>query len=413
MRRDTLLLSSAIAFTIAACADQSPTPPTALSPSVQTQSEALLSEPDERLDVPLAGLTMAQLDRFNRGRDVFARIFTDETGLGPSFNSDACASCHEDPSIGGVGDDLDEDVETHVSVALGRACDDLAAHGGPVIQQHTTALFQSVYPGYTSEAVPPEAGSQVGRRTTPMLFGFGLLEAVPASVILALADPFDFNHDGVSGRPSVVGGKIGRFGRKATDPDLLGFNAGAFLMEMGATSNLAPTEQLLASAAYPFDAAIDPVAGPEVSDEDVALATDFIRFLRPPPPGRSTLASNFGRELFRDIGCATCHVPSLPTGFSPVRALSFTRVAAFTDLLLHNMGPGLADICRGDARAAEFRTEPLMGLRFRTTFLHDARSSTLADAILRHGGEASKAVRRFSGLSTPQRNALIAYLNTL
>ena len=376
--------------------------------------EAVLSEPDEvRLDVPLAGLTRAQLDRFNRGRDVFARVFTDETGLGPSFNSDACAGCHEEPSIGGIGDDLDEDVETHVSVARGRVCDDLAPHGGAVIQQFTTALFQAQYPGFTSEAIPPEAGSNVGRRTTPMLFGFGLLEAVSERTILALADPFDANRDGVSGRASKVGGTVGRFGRKATDPDLLGFNAGAFLMEMGVTSNRQPVEQLLVGAAYPFDLAIDPVPGPEVSDEDLALANDFVRFLRPPPRGKSSSESNLGGELFRDIGCATCHVPSLPTGRSSVDALSFKRVGAFTDLLLHDMGPGLADICRVDARAAEFRTEPLMGLRFRETFLHDARSTTLSDAILQHGGEATKAIRRFSGLSRFRRNALIAYLNTL
>src|SRR5262245_43960915 len=106
MLRDTLpLLASAIVLTLAACTDQSPPPPVPLSPA-DTPSAALVADPVEvQLDVPLAGLTLAQLDRFNRGRDVFARVFTDATGLGPSFNSDACASCHEEPSIGGVGDD--------------------------------------------------------------------------------------------------------------------------------------------------------------------------------------------------------------------------------------------------------------------------------------------------------------------
>jgi CxxC motif-containing protein (DUF1111 family) len=405
------LLSSAIALTLAACTDRSPTPP---SSSALTPTEARRSEADEeQLDVPLAGLTLAQLDRFNRGRDVFTRIFTDRTGLGPSFNSTSCAGCHEEPSVGGVGDDLEEDIETHVSVVSGQACDDLAPHGGAVIQQHTTALFQSSYPGYTSEAIPPQAGLSVARRSTPMLFGFGFLDAVAENTIIALADPTDANQDGVSGRPSIVGGAVGRFGRKATDANLFGFNAGAFLMEIGVTSNGASAEQSLASAAYPFGVTIDPMAGPEVSDEDLALANDFVRFLRPPPQEKGPPEANDGRELFTSTGCATCHVPSLRTGPSPVAALSNTRVEAFTDLLLHDMGPGLADICRGNASPAEFRTEPLMGLRFRTRYLHDARSSTLTDAIMQHGGEATNAVSRFSGLSRQQQNALIAYLNTL
>jgi CxxC motif-containing protein (DUF1111 family) len=106
-------------------------------------------------------------------------------------------------------------------------------------------------------------------------------------------------------------------------------------------------------------------------------------------------------------------VPSLRTGPSPIKAMSNVSVEAFTDLLLHDMGPGLADICRGGAAAAEFRTEPLMGLRFRTHFLHDARSLTLDDAIRQHGGEATRSRDRFAGLKANQRAAVIAYLNTL
>src|SRR5262245_14943659 len=103
-----LLLSSAVALTLAACTDRSPTPPLSSAP---TPTEARRSEAEEeQLDVPLAGLTPAELDRFNRGRDVFTRIFTDATGLGPSFNSTSCAVCHEEPSVGGIGDDLEEDV---------------------------------------------------------------------------------------------------------------------------------------------------------------------------------------------------------------------------------------------------------------------------------------------------------------
>jgi CxxC motif-containing protein (DUF1111 family) len=357
-------------------------------------------------------LTAAELDRFNRGRAVFTRQFVDATGLGPSFNSAACANCHEEPSVGGTGDDLDEDIETHVSRVVGTTCDDLASAGGAVIQHHTTALLQAAFPGYVTEKIP--AGSAIAHRSTPMLFGFGLLDAIPASTIQALADPTDANGDGVIGRPSMANGKLLRFGRKATDETLLGFNAGAFQNEMGITSSVAPDEQRLAGVGFPFLPPISPtVAGAELSDADLALATDFVRFLRPPPQARGSVAANDGRQLFSSIGCATCHTPSLQTGPSPVKALNKVTVAAFTDLLLHDMGPGLADICRGNALPSEFRTEPLMGLRFRERFLHHARAETLDDAVLQHGGEATRSRDRFAGLKASQHAALIAYLNTL
>jgi CxxC motif-containing protein (DUF1111 family) len=413
MRRESLLAAAgSIVLTLAACSLDAP--PSGPRTVIATRgAHADLSSDDEQLDVPLSGLTSDQLDRFTRGRAVFSRVFSDANGLGPSFNSSACANCHEEPSVGGFGDDLDEDVETHVSVESNGSCLDLAAFGGAVIQHHTTAALQSVYTGYVSEAIPLEAGTHVAHRTTPALFGFGLLEAIPASTILALADPTDANGDGVRGRPSMVNGQLARFGRKATDATLLGFNAGAFQNEMGVTSTVAPAEQALFGVPFPYDAKIDPIAGAEISDEDLGLATDFVRFLRPPSQLRGGPDANDGRELFASTGCATCHVPSLRTGPSPIKALSGVNVAAFTDLLLHDMGPGLADICRGGASPSEFRTEPLMGLRFRTHFLHDARSTTLDDAILQHGGEASRARDGFAGLKSAQHAALIAYLKTL
>ena len=113
------------------------------------------------------------------------------------------------------------------------------------------------------------------------------------------------------------------------------------------------------------------------------------------------------------IGCASCHVPALVTGPAPVKALSFRIVEAYTDLLLHNMGPDLADICLGRAKPAEFRTEPLMGLRFKTAFLHDGRAGSIAKAIHAHGGEASAARNRFVALSPLERGALLQFLRGL
>ena len=120
-----------------------------------------------------------------------------------------------------------------------------------------------------------------------------------------------------------------------------------------------------------------------------------------------------GRRVFERIGCATCHVPSLVTGDHEVRVLSRREVAAYTDLLLHDMGPELADICMVDASASEFRTEPLMGLRHMTRFLHDGRATTVTDAILAHGGEGSRSREAFAGLGEGELEALLAFLGTL
>lgn len=117
--------------------------------------------------------------------------------------------------------------------------------------------------------------------------------------------------------------------------------------------------------------------------------------------------------MFLGIGCASCHVPVLVTGPSPVSALRFKFFQPYTDLLLHDMGPGLADICLGDAGPSEFRTEPLMGLRFATAFLHDGRATTVSQAIAAHGGEARRARDRFLRLSTGQRFALLRFLRSL
>jgi CxxC motif-containing protein (DUF1111 family) len=289
------------------------------------------------------------------------------------------------------------------------ACDDLSATGGAVVQERTTPLLLQ-YSSLSEEPMPPSA-TVLAHRTTPQVFGRGLLEAVSDAQILSRADEFDANGDGISGRAHMVGGRVARFGRKATDVSLRGFNAGAFSNEMGVSNSLNPTEQSLLN--FPFDNVVDPVADPELSDADLDLANDFVRFLRAPPQIAGGKGVNDGKTFFSSLGCASCHTPSLKTGTSAVRALSNVTVAAFSDLLLHDMGPGLADICRGDARPEEFRTEPLMGLRFREAFLHDGRSVTLDDAILQHGGEAVGARNRYAALKAGQKSALIAYLSTL
>ena len=117
--------------------------------------------------------------------------------------------------------------------------------------------------------------------------------------------------------------------------------------------------------------------------------------------------------IFGTIGCASCHVPALRTGKAAERALSFQTVQAYTDLLLHDMGPERADICLGLARPSEFRTEPLMGLRFVDKFMHDGKAQSVDEAIHLHGGEGAASRRRFERLSPERRAALLRFLKSL
>src|SRR2546425_9972815 len=179
------------------------------------------------------------------GRVVFTTVFTPQTGLGPLFNSVGCANCHEQPVVGGSGSNAPaeggEDVELPATAfhGAGVPCDNLASVGGPVIQKQLTPALSDVL-HITAEPIPA-AATDSGHRTTPDVFGFGLLDAVPDAVILARADPFDRNGDGISGRPNrTADGRLRRFGRKAqaaTPRELIG---DAFVIEIGITNPVNP-----------------------------------------------------------------------------------------------------------------------------------------------------------------------------
>ena len=333
-------------------------------------------------------------------------MFTPEIGLGPLFNANACGECHEQPVTGGTGDE----VELHVAAFRNGICDPLADSGGPVFQLQVTPALKAAL-GIDQEPVPAGATARANR-TTPSLLGFGLLDAVPDKDIRLRADPADRNHDGVSGRPNRnFDGRLGRFGRKALVPTLRDFNAGAFVIEMGITSPAIPTEETIGGR--PIPAGVDPAPDPELTQEDLDLANDFVRFLAPPVPLPLDLEGERGKIIFGTIGCVACHAPSLTTGDNPVRALRYKQVDAYTDLLLHDMGPKLADICLGLAEPSEFRTEPLMGLRLREKFMHDGAAATIEAAIDLHGGEAGGARERFRKLTARERAAVLKFLGSL
>jgi len=401
----------AVVVAIAAC-DDAPTA-TAPAPSDLPPPDALLI-PFAPAGNPLPGLSPDQVALFQRGSAVFQIEFAPENGLGPLFNAVGCAACHENPVVGGSGsndpEEEGEDIETHATAFHGAVCDDRAAVGGQVVQQQVTPALEAAL-AITAEPDIPGA-TATGRRTTPDVFGFGLLDAVPDAQIIALSDPDDLNGDGISGRVHrMPDGRIGRFGRKAQEASLTAFNSGAFVMEMGVTNPGTQTEQTVGGD--PLPGGVDPTPEPEVTQDEFDAADAFVHLLAPPKPLALGLTGAIGRTVFTRIGCATCHVPALITGRNPVSAISRKVVPAYTDLLLHDMGPALADICLGDAQPSEFRTEPLMGLRFVTAFMHDGRALTIQQAIALHGGEASGARRRFARLSLFERVALLKFLRSL
>jgi len=407
---------SALLFAVlvaAACRDDSPTAAPADPGPLPATPEFINAA---MVGSALGRLNTQQLALFDAGRAVFETEFTAETGLGPLFNAVGCGNCHEVPVVGGGGgndeEEGGEDVEIHATAfhGAGARCDDLAAIGGQVIQKQVTpALAQ--YLNITAEPIPA-AATDSGHRTTPDVFGFGLLDAVPDAAILARADPLDRNGNGISGRPNrTADGRLGRFGRKAQAATLREFNGEAFVMEMGITNPGNEVEQTVGGV--PFPDGIDPLPDPEIGAAQFEAANAFVRFLAPPPRLPLDIRGALGRAVFGKIGCTDCHVPALVTGANPIAALRFRVVPAFTDLLLHDMGPDLADICLGQAQPAEFRTEPLMGLRFVTAFLHDGRAATIAEAIALHGGEGLRSRNRFLRLSAFERGALLRFLRSL
>src|SRR5713101_7413050 len=272
----TLLLATLIG--VAACDRNAPTalPP----PGVSGPTPEFMVVPAS-LGTALRNLDAARLRQFEAGRVVFATVFTPETGLGPLFNAVSCASCHEQPVVGGGGNndpaEGSEDIELHATAfhGAGARCDDLAAVGGQVIQKQLTPAL-SAYLNLTSEPIPA-AATDSGHRTTPDLFGFGLLDAVPDAEILARADPLDRNGDGISGRPNrTADGRLGRFGRKAQAATLREFNAEAFVMEMGVTNPGSQVEQTIAGE--PFPPGVDPVGDPEIDQATLDQADAFVRF---------------------------------------------------------------------------------------------------------------------------------------
>ena len=378
----------------------------------------LTSAPDEGDDfeTPFDPLSSELSVMFAAGDEAFDHAFTASEGLGPIFNNVACAACH---SADGRG------TPQQALVRYSRGTDLILDEGGP---QHQDKAI----PGVPIEQIPSDAQRSV--RMPPAVFGMGFIEFIPVATIMSNEDPTDADGDGISGRinwvtagdfvpTAFVGGgsgpQVGRFGLKANVSSLLEQVVLAYQQDMGITSDFLPEENnhQLGSGIAIGDLAPDP----EISAQTVLDAVVYVRLLSPPNRGEITPEVTRGETVFSDLGCVTCHVPSMRTGTNNVPQLSEVDANLYSDLLLHDMGTGLADNRPdGSADGFEWRTTPLWGLRLvpefldgKPFYLHDGRATTLNDAIELHGGEAKAASDGFTALSQDEKDALIVFLESL
>ncbi len=415
---------------------------------------------------PIAGLTTREFEFFTTSKEDFESVEDVADGLGPRMNLDGCAGCHAQPATGGTS----PAVNPQVAFASKDGGDDSVPFfiriDGPVREArfkfnpdgtrdggvHNTFTITGRTGAAGCVLTQPDFAREAANRNlifripTP-LFGAGLLEQIPDSVILAnqAANSYAKRALGIGGRPNrtkpghVSGetnnngndGTIARFGWKAQNQSLLLFSGEAYNVEMGITNELFQQEREQ-NPACQFARVPNGVTDTQETSTPAGLSAIehfafFQRFLAPPTPslttpgGAASIAR--GRALFTNIGCAQCHTPTLTTGNSTVAALRNQPVNLFSDVLVHNMGPDLADdIFQGQAQGDEFRTAPLWGLGQRIFFLHDGRTTDLIAAILAHrsaasprfqASEANAVVHNFNRLSEQRKQDLLNFLRSL
>lgn len=379
-------------------------------------------------------------------------------GLGPLFNVSSCGGCHfkdgrakppatpdaplngllfrlsvpgsgphgeplGDPNYGGQLQDrsiLNVLPEAKIRVSY-------TEQPGAYPDGNVYALRQPVYTFQDFNFGPLAANVQVSPRIAQQLPGLGLLEAIPESAILALADEQDRDNDGISGRANYVWDTeqqqtvLGRFGWKANQSSLRQQAAGAFNGDIGITSAIFPLEGFT-DAQWQQYGGLPNGGQPELTEAQLAKITFYLQTLCVPARRNPEDALvKRGAVLFGQLGCAKCHVPSLQTGTAhPIAVLNHTAIAPYTDLLLHDMGEGLADN-RPDflATGREWRTPPLWGIGMVPTvnkhsyLLHDGRARNFEEAILWHGGEAAKSQTSFTQLTKADREAVLRFLENL
>ncbi|MBN8850976.1 MAG: hypothetical protein BGO55_29250 [Sphingobacteriales bacterium 50-39] len=378
-----------------------------------------MPDPSNTLCGPVS-LSNAQSVFFAKGNDQFFAIRTGATGLGPYFVSTGCGECHSSDNRG------------HPFTILTRfgqpdtLGNQFLSEGGPQLQNANL-------PGYMPQQIP--TGATTSRFIAPITAGVGFLEIIPDSAILAMAAENQTNPDGVRGHPNYNsipsyvtpfanaiprgdGKYICRFGRKASTYNLLQQVVVAYNHDMGITSSYMPFDP------YNYLDQTVPTAPhtPEIDNTTLNSVVFYVTCLQTPVQrDTSNPTVQYGNQVFTNIGCASCHRQNLTTGYSPIDALSYQTISPFTDLLVHDMGPGLDDgYTEGNAKTSEWRTTPLWGLGLSPGvqggnyfLMHDGRAHSIEQAIQLHGGEAAVSAARFNNLSQKDKNALVTFLKSL
>ena len=470
LRLSPLLLATALA----AC-DDAPRFTQAEPGEALSGGQATVQRADRHaFSMPSANLSPERRLDFSVGNSFFRSPWviapsttTARDGLGPLFNTNACQNCHVRD---GRGHPPGTDARNAVSMLVRLSIPDrpeymkiierLGVVPEPV---YGTQLQDMAIPGiapegkvrieYSTETVTFKDGTQVelrrphlqvtrlgygpmhpdtrfSARVAPPMIGLGLLEAIPEAAILANADPGDRDGDGIRGRPNRVwddaqGATVmGRFGWKAGQPNINQQNVHAFSGDMGLTTTLRPVDDCMPTQ-------LDCLAAPngdgvegekEVSDNILRLVSFYTRNLGVPARRQVDAPQVLaGKNLFFEAGCQGCHAPQFTTAADAREPeLANQVIRPYSDLLLHDMGPGLADN-RSEFAAGgqDWRTPPLWGIGLtakvsgHTQFLHDGRARNLLEAVLWHGGEAEAARQQVLTFDAEQRAALLAFLNSL
>lgn len=405
----------------------------------------------------LPNLSTLQQRVFGVGKEAFEEVASvqgtipnTEVGLGPRFNLDSCAGCHAHPDVGGSSPAMNPQVAMATKAGAVNEVPSFIQKDGPVREVRfkfnpdgtadggVHALFtitgRSDAPGcflhQPDFRTAVAAQNLIFRIPTP-LFGAGLIESIDDSTILAnmAANNASKQSMGITGRVNTSGndGTITRFGWKAQNKSLEVFSGEAYNVEQGVTNDLFPHERDESPGCRingtPESSTTWTAAGPLDVPSDVVKFAVFARMLAPATPVPDTDTIIRGRKLFNDVGCVLCHTPALHTGKVAVTALQNKDVNLYSDLVLHGMGPGLADdVSQGNARGDEFRTAPLWGLGKRIFFLHDGRTKNLLEAIRAHASpasgaypasEANQVTTGFNNLSEPDKQHVLNFLRSL
>jgi CxxC motif-containing protein (DUF1111 family) len=393
-----------------------------LSFSLVVQGQAGPTEAPAGFDNLTNGLVTQAV--FDASLDTFAERDEIANGLGPVYNAQSCAECHQNPVVGAISQ-ITELRAGHLNGA-GNFVD---APGGSLINDRAVnAVIQ--------ERVPGDEDVRSFRSSLNTL-GDGFIEAINSNTIIAIANAQPGTNLGIAGQVITVpvneagnALRVGRFGHKNQHASLQSFSADAYLNEIGITSTLQPVENTSMGRSV---VAFDPPALREVNgfveddEDDVSVFAQFMRATKVPPRDTALAATAdaiTGSQLFDAIGCNVCHTRSITTApagtvinggaLTVSAALGNKVIHPFSDFLLHDIGTGDGIVQNGgQSTMNKVRTMPLWGVRTHGRHMHDGDTLTFNESILRHAGEATTVTNRYRNLSLAQRNAIVTFLQSL